>query len=573
MKNKDFIGLSLEKNKLYTAHLRKVKGRLELVNLDTVELPEIVEAKARPRLGDYKPPKKADAAGGGDAMFGLDEDSGDFSDLNLDDDTVFGEISDDLDESKVGEDDSNETTNEQILSSFFTNFGKRTMQLGLTIPQGKTIFQQLEAVNLKKMKKKDQLEFINNLLDPMYEDSISEDQYAWEVDENGDGWLVSYDNDHSLLNLLDLADITYEGSLRIRELLPEEAVWTGMVRSHYVLSEDQITGLVSIGERSSRLLFMKGQQLFHVLPVINEGSKSRNVLQTLFSKLLFEIDKGTLPALDQMIIMQSTKPGAEVVDFFKDQFIDVDVEMFRPDPKKLAVTEELKENPEALRPYVSAIGAAQAAAGFDTAGWPPFSMVPQYVLERQQYFKLEWHGVLLLLCIALAPLLINHWYQGYVSERDELAQTVQTIDMQITQTRPVAQQVEQMLEDKAVVREMNDRIVNLSRNSLLWSETLSQINEGVSRVPNTWLTSLRVTGNDMNIEGYTLYRNRIPLAARVFDDARIISVTEGEIRDANVLQFNLRIHNYRDEEDRFTPQIPEPDDDVIREIEVPQIAQ
>jgi hypothetical protein len=59
----------------------------------------------------------------------------------------------------------------------------------------------------------------------------------------------------------------------------------------------------------------------------------------------------------------------------------------------------------------------------------------------------------------------------------------------------------------------------------------------------------------------------------VFNDARIVSVNEGEARGTEILQFSLRVHNFKDEEERFSPEIPEPDDDVIREIEVPQIAQ
>jgi len=571
LNKKDFIGLALDKNKIYTAHLIKVKGRLELASVETVELPEIVEARERPRLGEFKP-QEAKGGADDDLFLGLDDDdSGDFESIDLDEFTGGDEGSDD-DDTLVGE-ESKDMSNDQVVSNFFSNFGKRNLQLGVNISQGKAIFQQLEAVDLKKMKKKEQQDFVAQQLSPLYGEEISNDQYAWEVDEQGDGWLVSYDNDHSFLNLIDLAEITYDGKVFIRELMPDEVIWTGMVRSHYTLSDDQITGLVSIGERSSRLIFMKGDQLFHVLPVINEGSKSRNVLQTLFSKLLFEIDKGTLPALDQMIIMQSTKPGSEVIEFFKDQFIDVDVDMFRPDPHKLVVPEELKNNPEALRPYITAIGAAQAASGLDVAKWPNLSMLPEYIRERQRYFKLEWHGAALLVMIALAPLLINMWYQNYTSERDELAQSVQMLDTRIAQTRPVAQEVEQMIEEQAIVREVNDRIVTLSRNNLLWSETLGQINQGMAQIPNTWLTSLRVSGDELQIEGYTLYRNRIPLAARVFNDARISSVNEGMMREAEILQFSLRVHNFKEEEERFSPEIPEPDDDVIREIEVPQIAQ
>ncbi|MGM0739114.1 MAG: PilN domain-containing protein [Bacteroidota bacterium] len=569
MKKKDFIGLALDKNKIYTAHLTRAKGRLELVDVETMELPEIVESQARPRLSDFQP-REAKSPGDDDVLFGLDDDTGDFESIDLDEFT--GSETEEDDETRVGE-GSEEQSNEQVLSNFFTNFGKRSLQLGVNIAHGKTIFQPLEAVDLKKMKKKEQKEYVAQLLSPMYDQEVTEDQYAWEVDEQGDGWLISYDNDHSFLSLIDLADITYDGSVSIREMMSDEIIWTGMVRSHYELSDDQITGLVSIGERSSRLIFMKGDRLFHVLPVINEGSKSRNVLQTLFSKLLFEIDKGTLPALDQMIVMQSTKPGTEVIEFFRDQFIDVDVDMFRPDPHKLTVPEELKNNPEALRPYITAIGAAQAASGFDTNKWPDLSLLPEYIRERQRYLKLEWHGAVLLVMIALAPLVINMWYQNLTSERDQLAQDIQTLDTRIVQTRPVAQEVEQMLEEQAVVREVNDRIVTLSRNNLLWSETLGQINNGIAQIPNTWLTSLRVAGDELQIEGYTLYRNRIPLAARVFNDARINSVNEGMMREADVLEFSLRVHNFKDEEERFSPEIPEPDEDVIREVEVPQIAQ
>ncbi|MFO8028882.1 MAG: hypothetical protein R6U28_03400 [Cyclonatronaceae bacterium] len=569
MKKKDFIGLALDKNKIYTAHLTRAKGRLELVDVETMELPEIVETQARPRLSDFQP-REAKSPGDDDVLFGLDDDTGDFESIDLDEFT--GSETEEDDETRVGE-GSEEQSNEQVLSNFFTNFGKRSLQLGVNIAHGKTIFQPLEAVDLKKMKKKEQKEYVAQLLSPMYDQEVTEDQYAWEVDEQGDGWLISYDNDHSFLSLIDLADITYDGSVSIREMMSDEIIWTGMVRSHYELSDDQITGLVSIGERSSRLIFMKGDRLFHVLPVINEGSKSRNVLQTLFSKLLFEIDKGTLPALDQMIVMQSTKPGTEVIEFFRDQFIDVDVDMFRPDPHKLTVPEELKNNPEALRPYITAIGAAQAASGFDTNKWPDLSLLPEYIRERQRYLKLEWHGAVLLVMIALAPLVINMWYQNLTSERDQLAQDIQTLDTRIVQTRPVAQEVEQMLEEQAVVREVNDRIVTLSRNNLLWSETLGQINNGIAQIPNTWLTSLRVAGDELQIEGYTLYRNRIPLAARVFNDARINSVNEGMMREADVLEFSLRVHNFKDEEERFSPEIPEPDEDVIREVEVPQIAQ
>jgi hypothetical protein len=331
------------------------------------------------------------------------------------------------------------------------------------------------------------------------------------VDEQGDGWLVSYDNDHSFLNLIDLAEITYDGRVFVREVMSDEIIWTGMVRSHYKLADDQITGLVSIGERSSRLIFMKGDKLFHVLPVINEGSKSRNVLQTLFSKLLFEIDKGTLPALDQMVIMQSTKPGSEVIEFFRDQFIDVDVDMFRPDPHISVLPEELKNNPEALRPYITAIGAAQAASGLDIAKWPNLTLLPEYIRERQRYFSAG-----LARCRPAGhdrpgPAAHQHVVPelhlgagrtgtvcsdaGYPHCPDPAGGTGGGADARGAGDCPGGERPDchPVPQQPALVR------------------NTGQINQGMAQVPNTWLTNLRVAGDELQIEGYTLYRNRIPL--------------------------------------------------------------
>lgn len=571
MKKKEYVGLALDNDKIYAAHLVMGKHALELVGVETIELPESLDKKPKPKLGDAA----AKSGSEEEVIFGIDdEEAEDFESLDLNDDDVeASDVPGSYGQTKVGYDQSqDDQSNEQVLSNYFSYFGKTKLFAGINVAMGKGIFQPLQDVQPQKMKKKEQAAFFSEMLAPIYNEEVSEDQYAWEVDEAGNGWLVSYDNDTTLLNLTELAALTYPGKISVREMFPDEVIWTGLVRSHYTLPEDEITALVSIGEKTSRLIFLKGDQLFHVLPIINEGSKSKNVLQTLFSKLLFEIDKGTLPTLDQIIVMQSSKPGREVIEFFQDQFIDVAVILFQPDPDKIVLPNELKNNPEGLRPYVTAIGAAQAAAKIDVVEWPALSLLPQYVREQQRVFKLEWHGMVLLGMIALTPLVLNFWYQDYAAERDDLMRTIERVDTRIMELRPIATEVEVMLAEEASVREVNERITNLTKTNLLWSETLNEINTGMQDVPNTWFSSLRVAGEELSIEAHSLYRSRVPLTAQVFRDARVVQVNEGEIRGAKVLNFTMRVPNFRADESRFSPEIPEPDDDVIREIQIRQIA-
>lgn len=571
MKKKEYIGLAIDNDKIYAAHLVKGKHALVLEGVETIELPEPFDKKPKPKLGDAAAKSGSDE----EVIFGIDdEESDDFESLDLDDDDI--EASDapgSYGQTKVGYDQSlDDQSNEQVLSNYFSYFGKTKLFAGINVAMGKSSFQPLKDVQPQKMKKKEQAAYFREMLAPIYNEDVNDDQYAWEVDESGNGWLVSYDNDTTLLNLTELAAMTYPGKVSVREMLPDEVIWAGLVRSHYTLPDDEITALVSIGEKTSRLVFLQGDRLVHVLPVINEGSKSKSVLQTIFSKLLFEIDKGTLPTLDQIIVMHSSKPGREVIEFFRDQFIDVAVVLFQPDPGKIEMPDELRNNPEALRPYITAIGAAQSAAGLDAREWPSLSLLPQYVREQQKIFKLEWHGMVLLAMIAAAPMVLNLWYQDYQAQRAGLMQEVERIDNRIMELRPVALDVERMLEEEAAVREVNQRIINLSKTNLLWSETLNEINLGMQQVPNTWFSSLRVAGEELSIEAHSIYRHRVPLAAQVFRDARVVQVNEGEVRGTKVLNFTMRVPNFRADETRFSPEVPEPDEELIREIQIRQIA-
>ncbi|MEX0680453.1 MAG: hypothetical protein WD097_03655 [Balneolales bacterium] len=565
MAEKEYIGLALDVNRIYTARLRNVRGAMKLVAIETLELPKLVDDLTQQQQ------QQVESESASDAVFGFEDedDSGDFESIDLEEETEEKE-SEDADDFDMAEEEDAESkgeeTNEQVLGAWFNRVGNKKLHIGANIPQGKTIFQQLENVLPKKMKKNERAEFFTNKLAPIYNEEINPEQYTWDVNEEGNGWLISFDNDNSFLNLIDLSETFFNGKAVIREQMSDEVLQTGFLRTHYNFPEGEITGLISIGAKTTRLLFLNGDQLIHVLPVINEGSKSKKVLETIFSKLLFEIDKGTLPALHRLMIMQNPDLGERPRDFFRSQFEDIEVELFQPDPEKLILPDEYSDNPAVLQPYITAIAAAHAASGADRVHYPALSLLPEYIKERQRVFKLEWHGMILLVLIAFTPLMINKWYQEHSAEKERLTQAISVVDSRIAELRPIAEEVELLMTEQVVIEELNERLTELSRNSLLWSETLGQLNRGMSGIRNTWLTNLQVSGEHLDLQGYSLYRERIPRVSEIFDDAHVLQVTEGGMRGTTVYSFSLRVNNFRDAGEHLSPDLPDPDGELIMEI-------
>jgi len=560
----EFLGLALDSDRVYAALIRKVKGGMELVGVETLELPESLDEAGREQENQDITSLEEDNVFGVGGESGSDDaiDLGDEAELDTPEDF---EMSEDIeDEVKSGDDEEN--GNAQELAALFTRIGKNKLQVGANVPIGKSFLQQLTDIRPKKMKKHEREDFFASKLMPIYSDAIQEDQYSWEVDDTGNGWLLSYDNDTSFLKLIDQTDGLYSGKTVIREVLSDEVIHIGLARIHYELPESEITGLVHIGQHVSRLVFLKGDQMIQVIPIINEGSKSDHILETVFSKLLFEIDKGTLPALHRLIIMQSDNLGVEARDYLRSQFEDIEVELFNPEPDKLIIPEELTTSVADLQPYVTAIGAAWAASGVNSDRFPDLSLTPEYIKERQRVFKLEWHGVALLVLIALTPLLINKWYQDGSEEVARLTNLITLTETQIADTRPVSEEVERLTAELGMIGEINSRLNELSENNLLWTETLDRLNRGMIGRSGTWLTSMQVADDDLVLEGYSLYRRQIPQVSEIFNDAHIMQVTEGEMRGQDINRFSIRVRNFREDGEGFNPEIPEPDNQMIQEL-------
>lgn len=562
MARKEFIGISSEYDRLRIAKISKTKDGIQLLGVDTFELPFPLsgtdDASEDPLdfADEFEGIFDSGGGAGSESEFpgleGLDDDDSGSSVAST------GSLEDDFDMTSVEDETDIATENERLFADYLKKIGDKKYQFGLHIPFGKTTFQFLKNVDPGEMRKRERQEFFIEKLRPIHNKDAEPDEFAWSTDPKKNTLLAYNPNDQALISLIELAETYFNGKLIIQERVSDENIWAGLASINYDLKKDDVTGLIAIGQNSSRILFMRGEHIINVLPIITEGESSDDILNTIFSKILFEIDKGDLPKITRLLIVKSLKLTDRVTSYFQSQFDDVEVELLTLNPNFVSYSDDILDSPGYLQPYLSAIGAAWAASKDHSDKLTRFSILPDYIREKQRVLKLEWHGVLLLILIALTPLFINHLYNTQAEELSNINQQIQLAENEIAEYRPIANMTEDLMAELAVMQSENGRLLELAQYSQKWSQVFEIFNRGIEGIDGVWLTTLRSEGENINITGVSLTREQVPNISSLYSDGNVQQVQETEIREQPVYSYSMQINNYKSDLEEFIPEIPKP---------------
>lgn len=561
---KEFTGLVLEGDAIKMARVKVEANKLRLLKLDQYSLVEPIKTKAPAQEEGFEDSEAFGEELDADSIFGFEDDEEEDEDEalqdldldNLDEDEPADEEVMSLD--MVEEADTGAQSNEILLYNILNDIDSQNINLGVNVPAGSTIFQIIRDTNFKEVKKKDLIEDLENKLHSIYGQAKSSDNYAYEVRDDGSLVLASVEEESALLKLVNKTNDLYTGKLTVSEVLSDEVALVGLVRANYNLQPEEITGIIQFSPNKCRVVFMTGNEIWQVSPVINEGTNSKSFLNTLFSKILFQLDTGEVPNLDRIILANNTI-GDDAIDFLQNNFSDVIVSNFRFNEEKFDFADI---DPELANSFTTSIGLAWAASEFDKKNYPKLSLLPAYVVERQKIFKLQWHGVILLVLIFLAPITFNYFYQQNARQIESLSSELETINSQITQIEPTVQATNELSNDLSLLREKLVLLDTLSNGSREWNAKLDILNEGMRPIQNTWVTSMTQAQNGTFVEGYTLYRNRIPRVVNIFEEATLLNVTIEDIREQEVFRFSILVSEFAADDSVYSL----PKTDELKEI-------
>jgi hypothetical protein len=569
-KNK-YIGIALESGYIQMAIVKKSGKTIELLKLDRFELVEDISPSAgdpEPVMAEETATQKANAdkeekrnhlkRKQWDEVFGVHDSngSGQDDDSELDFEELEKKAQADRDYSADILDDAvnnkEERSNSVLLYKILIDINSKSVNLGLNIKAGETKFQIKSNTDYSKVKTSDLRSDLENHIESIYGQPKKQEHYTYEVREDGSLVLASVENESPLLGIVNETRDIYGGKVKINSVYPDEAALVGLVKANYQLGESDITALIQFDSDYCQVVFLKGEEILQVMQCINRGTGNANFLNTIFSKLLFQIDSGEVPDINQIIIANNTIEE-DAIAFFRQSFPNTTVESFQYNKDKF--------NPgsyeyESYGVYTPAIAAGWAAAGADRSCFPDLSLLPQYVIERQKIFKLSLPGILLLLLIFLSIPAFNYFYHAKTKKISHLSSGIKVVSNQIDKVQPVVVKAKQTEKNLTLLSNKLSLLEKLSSGSRAWSAKLHIIDRGMQRTPNSWFTTLSAGKNGASIKGYTLYRNRIPAIVNLFGNASLLSVTSQKKRGLMLYQYELKVKEFTRDSTLYSPEKP-----------------
>jgi Tfp pilus assembly protein PilN len=555
----DYVGFTVQDDLIRVARLRVEGGAVKVIKLDRFSLVDKIEQQTQPRDLDVEQDVVFEEDEDADSIFGLEEDEEEDIEDDFDLDELEKEEEDDEIDLDMVEEAETPQSNELLIYEILSDIDREKIYLGLNIPAGHTIFQIIRDTDFSEVKEKDLVQDLEDKLESIYGSPKSTDKYSYEVREDGSLLLGSVEDESITLKAVNRARELYTGKLSVQSIVPDEIILVGLVRANYELDADEMTGIIQFGKETCRVVFMKGEEIWLVSPIINEGTQKKSFMNTVFSKILFQLDTGEVPSLDRILLANNTK-GSDAVDFFKQNFPDIHVE-------NLAIKEEFVDNmrvdSSSIPSFTTAIGSALAASGAKDEVFPELSFIPKYVEDRQKIFQLQWHGMLILFLIFLTPITFNYFYTQNAQQIDSYENDLTQMNAQLERLEPIVNEVDVLQEDLSVLKEKLTMLDTLTQGTKEWSAKLDLLNSGIQSVGNSWLTSFSQSGDGTFIQGYTLYRNRIPRIVNIFDEATLQSVNIEEIREEQVYTFSIMIQSFAESDSMYSPSSPEEVENLI----------
>ncbi|HCD52191.1 MAG TPA: hypothetical protein DEQ34_07080 [Balneolaceae bacterium] len=570
-KGKEYIGISLDGLYLKVATVRIAKNQMELVKLDRFSLISRLERVTTSSDDNVFDDLDNDLADEGvfdiDLDAALDSPESVIDEISIEDE-ILGDLGDDLTDDLDLEIDELEqrddlidvdmvdeaeepVSNELLLYNILSAHNPKKVNIGLNIPSGVAVYQILKDADFSEMKKKDLKVVIDDRLESLYGSPKEEDYYSYGVRPDGALLLSSIDEDSQLLQLVNRTMSMYRGKIVIEEILPDETVLLGLIKANYEIEDGGITCVVQFSEQQTRIFFLKDSNLWLVSPVITEGTRSKKILSTVFSKVLFQLDTGEVPNLDRLIICNNLL-GNESVTFFQERFPDVEVSEFEFEEDFLDVGEYTQDS---LAPFTTAIGTAWSATGYNKKALPEISFVPKYVVDRQKIFKLQWHGILLLILIMISFPITNEFWQRSFRDINRLENEISILNTQIQTYQPIVNNFNRISNELSLIQDKLVLMNTLTENSITWSTNLDLINSGVDEVNDLWITSVSQgeEPNTLEIQGIARYQSRVHIFADIFADATLLNVSSDEIRGVEVFNFSYQVNKIVENTSVYTP--------------------
>jgi hypothetical protein len=492
---KQALGLAVSGTEVRLAHLVSHNGQIRIEGLERARLKTTLENQ--PQDNDKA---KADDQEAKDA-FGLKE--------------AFGEKAAGDNERKA------DTGNLEILYRLLEKYTKKKTKIAFNIPLSMVTYQRQDAAERTGGTDKDA------------ESNLGQERITAN---DGATLVVSYEKHPPTMSLMREVNEFLRGNLFLALMDPTEVALANLARRSNELEAGKITAIVYIEDDFTRLIFLRGSDLFHVSSIIHENAASPDILEVIYRKLIYEQDEAGIPEI-AAIWLAGKSNRINAAEFFAAHFESVDVRYLS------ASTAGGLSPSEGHRGMFSEFAVPIALAWKTLEPKSPFfiptNLLPQDLLDQQQVLKLSYHGYALLALTGLVAFFITWQIIKLNGNIREMRAKNTQLEMKISSNQSTVDRVMQLDNQCTRLRKNFQLADSLSRGHDEFLAFLQRLNASVARAGSVWVDEIVKHADGFSVKGTSLSRDAIPLLAEKLENASLSQVTRVESTKRKAFGFSL----------------------------------
>ncbi|MCB5230447.1 MAG: hypothetical protein WCX83_02685 [Candidatus Cloacimonas sp.] len=310
------------------------------------------------------------------------------------------------------------------------------------------------------------------------------------------------------------------------------------LKLNYSINSEDISAIIYIGLDYSRITLTKGYDFLLDLPIINEGSQSKDVINTVYSRLMLERSHLNLTFIANYFLA-GDKLDDSMIEFIYSRQPDSQVNYLNP--LRLMEQEDYQEkySEKTLAEFIVPIMLATIAAFPKESSLIRTNFLPKQLKEQQNLFSISTEGFLVLGLTLIVGLLSINLTLKQREQNSKIKLENTNLKSQIQVTQAVLDSVYVLSAELKQLEDNLNRIKNIVGDKNQWHYILNKISESFNSNRLSWISSIHDEGKGFRVVGRTTNRRNIIVLAELFDGAVIRYVNEDRIQDHTIWNFEI----------------------------------
>ena len=302
---------------------------------------------------------------------------------------------------------------------------------------------------------------------------------------------------------------------------------------------DDTSLVLYIGKEYSKLIFLRGNKLLHIGSTLSIGKNSFNAHSTIVSKILLEMEHGSISSIDNIVIcgeddsdelkytVNEAYPSTKVI--FQN-IVDVEIEGVDSFSSEAS--------------FIVPVAVAEEYFAELNKEFTGINLLPSYIKEEQKLINIGWRGYAVVLMIFLSAGFFLMKVKANIDElsaKNEEIKKIQLIQAQNRETVAKIQSFENKIKNFDRTKAILDQ---LSSGTEILSTQMRKLSDYTNQKRNLWISQINLDANkNMKINGYTMSRPVVKELSDSYNGSILQNILYDPLRDFRTFKFSINAGN------------------------------